>query len=145
MSRDTNAAGTSSVSIGWPNCVRIRTNRPLIELSVTRLPRTVGPRRPAVSSKLLGSADTAAPALKRIVLKVSVGRADTRWIGAKDCNWPLTSTCPPPYCITAWEMLLRNTRSLAESASLRITMPPHWPPDRTGPTPSLSPPMLSSW
>ena len=72
------------------------TNRPLIELLRRRLPRISGPTRPLLSSKLLGSAAIAAPALFVIVLKASVGRVLSSRIGANESSTESTSTWPPP-------------------------------------------------
>ena len=91
-----NRAGTSSLSIELPKFVRMFTKSPLIELLSSRLPWISGPTRPSLSSKLLGSAAMAAPALCVIVLKARVGRVVSNWIGAKDSSWESTSTCPPP-------------------------------------------------
>ena len=91
-----NRAGTSSCSSGEPDLVKIFTNRPLVELPTSRLPRISGPIRPFDSSKLFGVAAIAAPALPVIVLKVIVGRVLSTWIGVKDCAWESTRTWPPP-------------------------------------------------
>ena len=89
-------AGTSRCSSGLPNPVSILMNSPLIELSVSRLPRSSGPIRPGESSKLLGVAASAGPALLVTVLKAIVGRALSSWIGARETSCESTSTCPPP-------------------------------------------------
>ena len=96
MSGLANRAATLSRSSGWPKAVRILTSRPLTELPRTTLPRIAGPARPAVSSKLFGSAEIAAPALSLTVLKAIEGRDDSRCKGAIDCRLPSISTWPPP-------------------------------------------------
>ena len=80
-----------------------------------------------------------------ISLKASVGRVLSTWIGANDWSSESTNTLPPPYLSDARLIELRNTFPVAESESRRRTMPPHCPPCTAGPTPSLSPPSVSSW
>ena len=81
-----NRAGTSSRSGSPPSGVRIFTNRPLVELPRSVLPRISGPTRPFESSKLSGVAEMPAPALLVIVLKASVGRVFSSWTGAKESS-----------------------------------------------------------
>ena len=137
-------AGTSSVSIGLPNSVRILRKSPFVVLSRSRFPLTSGPARPFESSKLLGSAAMAAPALRRIVLNAIVGRVDSSWMGANESSLESTLTCPPPNQSDAWPTVLTKARFEAESESLRKMTPPQSPAVAAGPTPSEFPPIESS-
>ena len=140
-----NRAGTVSLVRASPAFVSMRMKTPLIELFVRRFPRSSGPMRPLESSNALGSAEIAAPALSVIVLNAIVGRVLSSWIGVNVLSWESTTTWPPPKRNWAFVTVLTNERLEATSESWRRTMPPHWPPVATGPTPSLSPPIVSSW
>ena len=107
-------------------------------------PRMSGPTFAPSSSKLFGSAETAAPALLVISLNTIVGREVSRWIGVKGCSLESTTTEPPPNRISAFETEFRNAEP-PTSESERKTRPPHCPPEGSGPNPSLSPPTVSSW
>ena len=120
-------------------------NNPLMELSVSRLPRSSGPILPGESSKALGVAASAGPELLVTLLKAIVGRVLSSWIGANEASWESTTTWPPPKEIEAWLTELTNAFFEGASESARNTRPPHWPPVAFGPTPSESPPTLSSW
>ena len=101
-------AGTVNLEMLPPAAVLIRMKSPLIVLSSRKLPRSSGPMRPFVSSKVFGSAEIPAPELLVIRLKASVGRVLSKWIGANDCKRELSSTWPPPYWMSALEIEFRK-------------------------------------